>query len=70
MSSWVEITKGMRGYFAVLVGKYKSPKYGEFIEPIRSGIGSYDSYAAAIPEAKDWARAEEVEFKEKKGDRP
>lgn len=53
---YVTVTKGMRGYFAVLVDDNDQ-------EPIMSGVGSYADEAGAIDEAQTWARAEELEYR-------
>jgi hypothetical protein len=57
---YVTITRGMRGYFAVLLSW--NHEYGGFYEPFNTGVGSYKTAAQAEPEAKDWAIAEEVEY--------
>lgn len=46
----------MRGFFAVLYETYE----GGFSEPINTGMGSYATREEAIPEARDWAEAEDV----------
>jgi len=53
MKDYVTVTSGLRGYFAVLVD-------GETSEPIQTGIGSYRTAEAAVPEARSWAEAEGV----------
>ncbi len=58
---YVTITAGIRGHFAVLLALTED-EYGEFYEPLNSGIGSYASAAKAIPEALEWASAEGVPF--------
>lgn len=58
--SYVTVTHGLRGYFAVLV--WWNPDLGGFYEPYDSGVGSYATEAEAIPEALDWADAEGIEF--------
>lgn len=57
---YITITSGMRGYFAVMV--WWNPE--GFWEPWQTGFGSYKNKLDAIPEAKDWAKLEEIEFKE------
>ena len=47
----IGITKGMRGYFAVM--------YDED-GPIQSGIGSYATHDEAISESREWDIAEEI----------
>ncbi len=57
--SYITVTHGMRGYFAVQL--WWNPE--GFWEPYQTGIGSYLTKAAAEPEAKQWAEAEEMEYK-------
>lgn len=59
--SYVTVTHGMRGYFAVMLA-WNSDLDG-FYEPLMTGLGSYDTAAKAEPEAKDWASAEGVEYR-------
>jgi len=59
--AYVTITQGMRGYFAVLLSW--NIEHGGFYEPWSSGIGSYETKEAAIPEAKDWAESEGIEYR-------
>lgn len=58
-SSYVTTTHGMRGWFAVLM--WYNPE--GFWEPFQSGIGSYKTQIEAEKEAKEWADAEEIKFK-------
>ena len=55
---FVTIQHGMRGYFAVLMSW--SDECGGFFEPYDTGVGSYATYEAAIPEAREWARSEGI----------
>lgn len=57
--SYVTTTSGMRGYFAVLMFWDEAG----FWDVWQSGIGSYNSHEAAVREAKDWATAEELEYR-------
>lgn len=59
--SYVTVTHGMRGFFAVLM--WWNPDPG-FWEPWQSGIGSYKSGKEAAAEGRIWAEAEGLEFKE------
>jgi hypothetical protein len=59
--SFVTITHGIRGYFAVLL--VWNPEFDGFYEPENSGIGSYATAAEAEPEALEWAQAEGVAFR-------
>ncbi|WP_316207472.1 hypothetical protein [Bradyrhizobium sp. SZCCHNR3118] len=56
---YVTVTSGMRGFFAVLIDESAG-----FPEPVQTGMGSYQTAAGAAIEAKDWARAEGLEFRE------
>ena len=55
----IQITSGMRGYFAV----HMTPdtELG-FCEPWQTGPGSYKSKIGAVPEAKSWAESEGLPF--------
>jgi hypothetical protein len=55
---YITITKGMRGWFAVMI--WWNPE--GFEEPYQTGIGSYKWPEQAEPEARDWADAEGIEF--------
>jgi hypothetical protein len=55
---WVEVTSGMRGFFAVLLWDGMG-----FPEPWETGIGSYKTAAQAAVEAQQWAEAEGIEFR-------
>ena len=57
---YVTITRGLRGYFAVLMSWDAA---WNCYMPWQSGIGSYDSIDAAEPEAQDWAAGEGIEYK-------
>lgn len=59
---FITVTKGMSGYFAVLM--WWAPEHGGFWEPWQTGIGRYDEKWRAVSEAKVWAECEELEFKE------
>lgn len=55
---YVSVTSGMSGYFAVLY--WWNPE--GFTEPWQTGCGRYKEYARAVEEAKEWAKAEELEY--------
>ena len=57
---FVTITHGVRGYFAVLMSWDDDMQCHV---PWNSGFGSYTKPENAIPEAQQWAEAEEVKFK-------
>jgi hypothetical protein len=50
---YISISHGMRGFFAVEMDEEG---------PIRSGIGSYETAAGAVPEAMGWAHAEGIRY--------
>ena len=55
----IQITSGMRGFFAVLM----TPNVDDgYCEPWQTGIGSYKTSEKAVPEAKEWARTEELPY--------
>lgn len=56
---YVTTTSGMRGFFAVLIDESEG-----FPEPVQSGIGSYKTVEGAQAEARDWALAEGIEYRE------
>lgn len=56
-SSFVTVTHGMRGYFAVLMKWYPEDNMWDAWQ---TGIGSYKTAEGARLEARDWARAEEL----------
>lgn len=55
---YVTTTYGMRGWFAVLIDESDG-----FPEPVQTGCGSYSTQAGAEIEARDWARAEGIEYR-------
>lgn len=55
---YITITSGMRGFFAVMVDESDG-----FPEPVQSGIGSHITRESAEIEARQWARAEELEYR-------
>jgi hypothetical protein len=62
MKSFITVTQGMSGYFAVLM--WWNPELGGFWEPWQTGCGRYASREQAVAEAKSWARDEELEYKD------
>jgi hypothetical protein len=58
-TSFVTVTYGMRGYFAVLMWWNDQDGDG-FWEPWQTGIGSYKTAERAWIEARQWAEAEEL----------
>lgn len=61
MKNYITTTRGMSGYFAVMF--WWDPEPG-FWEPYQVGIGCYETRKGAIEEAKQWAKAENLEYKE------
>lgn len=59
---YVTVTFGGAGYFAVLM--WFNPDLGGFWEPWQTGIGRYGIYDLAVKEAKEWAEAENIKYKE------
>ncbi len=59
--AYVTVTRGLRGYFAVSV--VWCDAHGGFYEPLQSGMGSYNTEAGAIVEAKEWAECEGIEYR-------
>jgi len=61
---YIEITRGLRGFFAVHVGVYQNANdvNDTYQEPIQTGFGSYKTSDAAIPEAQIWADDLEIPF--------
>lgn len=55
---YITTTYGMRGHFAVMIDDSEG-----FPEPLITGLGSYSTAAEAAVEARDWAAAEELEFR-------
>lgn len=63
---FVTITEGMRGFFAVLM--CWNQEHGGFWEPWNSSDASFETYDEAIPDAKCWAEAENIEFKDSRNE--
>lgn len=60
---YVTVTHGMRGYFAVLLmWNDEIPGCG-FYEPWNTSDFSYRTAAEAVPDAKAWAEAEDIEYR-------
>jgi hypothetical protein len=64
-SSFVTLTKGMSGHFAVIY--WWAPEHGGFWEPLQSGIGRYATQAEADVEAREIADAEAIGYLPPKG---
>jgi len=58
--SFITVTKGMSGYFAVMF--WWNSELDGFWEPWTTGIGRYATQQEAIEEGIDWAEMEELEF--------
>ena len=58
--SFITVTKGMSGYFAVMF--CWNSELGGFWEPWTTGIGRYATQQEAIEEGIDWAEMQELEF--------
>lgn len=59
-SPWITVTQGMSGWFAVQL--MWNPDMGGW-EPWNTGPGRYADRADAEREAREWAEAEEMEFR-------
>ncbi len=59
-ASYVTITSGMRGYFAVLLSWDEECGC---CTPWETGVGSYETAEETIPEAVSWARDEGIAFR-------
>ena len=57
--SFISVTQGMSGYFAVLMSWSRDG----FYEPWNTGFGRYSTREDAIREAREWAEAEELEYR-------
>ncbi len=62
---YITTTSGLRGFFAVMM-HWNNDDGGVsgFWEPYQTGIGSYKTSAEAAVEGRDWAMAEELEFRD------
>ena len=59
---FITITYGISGYFAILVSWYEDENDGMW-DITQSGIGRYEKKEDAEREGREWAEAEEIEFK-------
>ncbi len=59
MHSYITVTKGMAGWFAVHM-EWNDEL--EIYEPYTTGFGRYETKEEAEIEAKDWAEAEEMPY--------
>ena len=61
--TFITVTQGMSGYFAVMVGwSWEEVEEEGFYEPVTTGFGRYKEKEDAVREAKEWADAEELEY--------
>lgn len=64
VQSFITVSSGMGGFFAVQMWfNDQDPDY-MFWEPYQTGHGRYPNVDAAIREAKQWAEAEGLVFKQ------
>lgn len=56
---FVTTTHGMRGWFAVMM-----EHNGTFAEPVNTGINSYRTRDEAKADAKAWAEAEDLDYRD------
>ena len=67
MASYITVTRGMSGFFAVMVWwNNEHPDLGGFWEPYETDVDRYKTYDEAKSVALVWAESEELEFKETK----
>lgn len=59
--AYITTTFGMSGYFAVMY--WWNPESGGFWEPYNTGFGRYKTKEKAVEEAKQWAEAEDLQYK-------
>lgn len=59
--SYVTVTHGMRGYFAVLRSWYEED---QMWDNTCTSSFSFKTREEAVVDAKDWATAEEIKYKE------
>lgn len=57
--SFISVSQGMSGHFAVLMAWNKEG----FYEPWNTGFGRYSTREEAAREAREWAEAEGLEYK-------
>lgn len=65
--SYITVTSGMAGWFAVLMWWNPEEHFSNgdgFWEPWETGFGRYGTKEEAIAEAKAWAESEEMEYRE------
>lgn len=60
-ATFITTTHGMRGWFAVMM--HWNTDCGGFWEPLNTGFGSYVFKDHAEREGREWAEAEEMEFR-------
>lgn len=60
--SFISVTQGLSGYFAVLM-MWTTQDDGCGYEPWNTGIGRYATREEAVREAREWAEAEGLEYK-------
>lgn len=64
-AAYITTTKGGAGWFAIHV--WWNPDMGGFWEPWQTGIGRYATRQEAEAEGRTWAEAEDMQFREEKG---
>ena len=62
MRSYITVTSGMAGYFAVQIWWNNEDPKMAFWEPYDTGLGRYREIEMAIEEAKEWAEAEGLRY--------
>ena len=59
IKSWIDVTFGMKGYFAVLRGEFQTEDGKTYADNISSGSACKD-HASAVIDAKIWAEVEGI----------
>lgn len=61
---YITVCNGMRGFYATLIGTFKSEKNeDEYNDVINTSLFSYDTYKEAKADGEFWAKIEEIPFK-------
>jgi len=60
VDSYMTVTWGMRGFFAVLIGKFEDENGKVTMEPIQSSPFSFPKREEAVKDAIFWAEGEGV----------
>lgn len=61
---FITVAEGMSGFFAVHMWLNEEEDFGPFWEPYDTGFGRYDTREEAIADAKEWAEATGMEYRD------